>query len=131
MASIRAAQPDVRLASAMEALGGEPAEDLAQRTLMLAALQVHATRRAAQLPADALQAIGDGICPSCGRPPVASAAASPPRMNCLTTASFGPSLSKMRYRLRERCLLASPSRRGMANFSEADPKTPHRPRSTG
>ena len=73
MAGIRAAPPSARLAMLAEALGDEPPADFAQRTLILAALQVHAARLAAQLDADALQPIGDGVCPACGKPPAASA----------------------------------------------------------
>lgn len=73
MASIRAAEPQARLAMMGDALAGAPTADLAQRTLVLAALQVHAARLAQNLDADALKPIADAICPACGKPPAASA----------------------------------------------------------
>jgi FdhE protein len=73
LAGIHAALPPARALMLADALADEPAADLAQRTLLLAALQVHATRLAAQLDADALKPIADGICPACGNPPAASA----------------------------------------------------------
>lgn len=72
IAGIRAALPPARLSMLADALADEPPADLAQRTLLLAALQVHAARLAAQLDADALKPIADGICPACGKPPAAS-----------------------------------------------------------
>lgn len=72
MAGIRAASPEARLAMVADALGQEPPDDLAQRTLVLAALQVHAARLAARLDADALRPIADGICPTCAQPLAAS-----------------------------------------------------------
>lgn len=49
-----------------------PVEALAEHLYVAAALQVHFARRAAQLDAKALVPVGDGICPACGGPPVAS-----------------------------------------------------------
>jgi FdhE protein len=54
------------------ALTDVPTEDLAQRVLILAALQVFFTRRAAQLPASDLLPLGDALCPACGSPPMSS-----------------------------------------------------------
>ena len=50
-----------------------PPEDMAQRVLVLAGLQVHFTRLAAALDASALKPIANAACPSCGSPPMASA----------------------------------------------------------
>ena len=49
-----------------------PPEDMAQRVLILAGLQVHFSRLAAMLDAEALTPVAHGACPSCGSPPLAS-----------------------------------------------------------
>jgi FdhE protein len=49
-----------------------PAERLADHVFIAAALQVHFARLAAQLDAGALVRVGDGLCPACGSPLVAS-----------------------------------------------------------
>jgi FdhE protein len=50
----------------------EPSDNLAQRSLVAAGLQVHFCRLAAMLPADDLKPIAPGACPSCGSAPVTS-----------------------------------------------------------
>jgi FdhE protein len=50
-----------------------PVETLADHVYVAAALQVHFARMAARLDPAELMAVGDGACPSCGGPPVASA----------------------------------------------------------
>jgi FdhE protein len=54
------------------ALKDAPAEDIAQRVLVAAGLQVHVARLAAMLQADHLKPIADGICPVCGSAPMTS-----------------------------------------------------------
>jgi FdhE protein len=49
----------------------EPTDDLAQRALLAAGLQVHFARLA-QLRADDLKLVADGACPVCGSPPMTS-----------------------------------------------------------
>ena len=49
-----------------------PAVDTAQRVLVLAGLQIHMARLAAQLQADALKPIANAVCPICGSAPMAS-----------------------------------------------------------
>lgn len=49
-----------------------PVEALAEHVLVAAALQVHFARQAAMLEARGLVPVGDGVCPACGGPPVAS-----------------------------------------------------------
>ena len=74
LAALRDAPPDERRRKAHETLmDTEPVDDLAQRALLDAGLQVHFTRLAAQLRADDLKLVADGACPVCGSPPVASA----------------------------------------------------------
>lgn len=45
-------------------------DDLARRVLVTAGLQVHFARLAAQLNADDLKPVADGVCPSCGTGPM-------------------------------------------------------------
>src|SRR5262245_21993550 len=49
-----------------------PVEALAEHIFLAAALQVHFSRMAQRLDKDALVPVGDGACPACGAPPVAS-----------------------------------------------------------
>lgn len=49
-----------------------PVETLAEHVYVASALQVHFARLAATLDARALVPVGDGVCPACGGPPVAS-----------------------------------------------------------
>src|SRR5262249_22225498 len=49
-----------------------PVEALADHLYAAAALQVHFARMAARLDAKKLTPLGDGVCPSCGGPPVSS-----------------------------------------------------------
>ncbi|MBV8837970.1 MAG: formate dehydrogenase accessory protein FdhE [Alphaproteobacteria bacterium] len=49
-----------------------PVETLAEHVFVAAALQVHFARLASRLDADALAPVGEGACPACGGPPVAS-----------------------------------------------------------
>jgi FdhE protein len=54
------------------ALADTPAENIAERVLILAGLQVHFTRLAAQLGGVDLQPADDGFCPVCGSAPMTS-----------------------------------------------------------
>jgi FdhE protein len=73
VAGVRAASPVQRSAMISAALkDASPPDDVAQRTLVLAGLQVHFTRLAALLAADHLKPIADGVCPACGSVPVSS-----------------------------------------------------------
>ncbi|MFG1463237.1 formate dehydrogenase accessory protein FdhE [Xanthobacter sp. DSM 24535] len=49
-----------------------PVEAMAEHVYVAAALQVHFARLSARLDADRLVNVGDGLCPSCGGPPVSS-----------------------------------------------------------
>lgn len=49
-----------------------PIETLASHVYVAAALQVHFSRVASKLDAERLVPVGDGVCPVCGGPPVAS-----------------------------------------------------------
>ena len=49
-----------------------PVDMLAEHVFVAAALQVHFARLAAQLDVKALVPVGEGACPACGGPPVAS-----------------------------------------------------------
>jgi FdhE protein len=74
VAGLRAVPADEKRRKAHETLmDTEPADDLAQRALLTAGLQVHFTRLAAQLRADDLKLVADGACPVCGSPPMTTA----------------------------------------------------------
>jgi len=49
-----------------------PVEAIAEHAFVAAALQVHFARLAAQLDPKNLVSVGDGVCPTCGGPPVSS-----------------------------------------------------------
>jgi len=76
----RAALERVRAADAatatvmMRAVLGNaiPPGAVAEHVIVAAALQVHFARLAAQLDAQTLVPVGQGICPACGKPPVSS-----------------------------------------------------------
>lgn len=61
--------------------GADSGEDVAAHALAFAALQVHFTRLAATLSADAIAPVPHGNCPVCDSPPVASAVVSWPQAN--------------------------------------------------
>jgi FdhE protein len=52
------------------ALHDWPVENVAERVLVLAGLQVVFTRLAAKLAAEDLRPVADGVCPACGSPPM-------------------------------------------------------------
>ena len=71
--AVRQAPSDQRRAMVAAALeDASPPDDMAQRTLVLAGLQVHFARLAALLGADDLKPVADGVCPACGSAPVSS-----------------------------------------------------------
>jgi len=73
VAGVRGALPVERRAMIVAALkDASPPDDIAQRALLLAGLQVHFTRLVAQLAADDLKPVADGVCPACGGAPVSS-----------------------------------------------------------
>lgn len=68
-----AAAPSERLRLLIDAaLKDTPPDNIAGRVLILAGLQVHFSRLAAQLPAADLRPVGNGTCPVCGSPPMTS-----------------------------------------------------------
>lgn len=74
IAGLRSASPGERRRKTQEALlDTGPADDLAQRALLAAGLQVHFSRLAAQLAAEDLKLVADAACPVCGSPPTTSA----------------------------------------------------------
>jgi FdhE protein len=73
IAALRTASLDERCRKAHETLmDTEPVEDLAQRALLAAGMQVHFARLAAQLRADDLKLVADSACPVCGSPVMTS-----------------------------------------------------------
>jgi FdhE protein len=51
---------------------GVPTDNIAERVLILASLQVYFSRLASKLAAEDLKPIADGLCPACGSPPMSS-----------------------------------------------------------
>lgn len=73
LAAVGVAEDEALLAMAGNVLDSAiPFEAIAGHAFVAAGLQVHATRAAALLDAEALVPVGDGACPACGGPPVAS-----------------------------------------------------------
>ncbi len=72
IASLAAASSERLHLSMRGALNDAPADNAAERVLILAGLQVHFARLAAQLPAGDLQPVADGACPACGSAPITS-----------------------------------------------------------
>jgi FdhE protein len=107
IASLRTASADDRRRKAREAVeNAQPADDLAQRALLAAGLQVHFSRLAAQLVADDLKHVADGACPVCGSPPMVSSVVGWP--NAHNTRFCTCSLcSTMWNVVRVKCLLCS------------------------
>ena len=69
----RSLAPDKRRSLATDTLKDvAPIDDLAQRALVSAGLQVHFARLAAMLDADDLKPVADGVCPVCGSAPMTS-----------------------------------------------------------
>ncbi len=68
-----ASAPDRAAMMAAVVNGEVPAEAIAVHVLAAAAVQVHFARLAAQLDVTTLQKVANGVCPSCGGRPVASA----------------------------------------------------------
>lgn len=64
------AQRQTMMSSALK--DARPTEDIAQRTLVAAGLQVHFSRLAAMFTADDLKPVADGACPVCGSAPASS-----------------------------------------------------------
>jgi len=54
------------------ALKHAPVDNVAERVLILAALQVHFSRLAVKLSALDLRPVADGVCPACASPPITS-----------------------------------------------------------
>lgn len=66
------AREDRRAALSKVLSDGGSQDGVAQRVLLLAALQIHFARTAAVLDAESLKSIADGVCPVCGSPPIVS-----------------------------------------------------------
>src|SRR5262245_13847483 len=73
LARVTAADPGTREAMMRALLADSvPVEALAEHVFVAAACQVHFARLAARLDAETLVPVGEGACPACGGPPVAS-----------------------------------------------------------
>lgn len=73
LARLKAADDAARSVMVHAVLADEiPIEQLADHLFVAAALQVHFARQASRLDGKRLVPVGDGACPGCGAPPVAS-----------------------------------------------------------
>jgi len=73
LARVREGDVAARAALLRDVLAAVPTADtLAEHVFAAAAVQVHLVRMASRLDAVRLVPVGDGVCPSCGGPPVAS-----------------------------------------------------------
>jgi FdhE protein len=70
--TLAAASAEKRRQLMSGALKDAPAEDAAERVLILAGLQIAFTRLAAKLSAGDLRPVADSVCPACGSPPISS-----------------------------------------------------------
>ncbi|MGO8954547.1 MAG: formate dehydrogenase accessory protein FdhE [Rhodomicrobium sp.] len=70
--SLAAAPREKRRQLMIAALTDAPVDNIAECVLVLAGLQVHFARLAANLAAGDLRPVADGICPVCGSPPMTS-----------------------------------------------------------
>lgn len=98
---------DIRKAIVAEVLTTPSApEELAQRVLVLAGLQVHFARLASLLDARRLKRISDGVCPACGSAPVSSSVVGWPKAHGtrFCTCSL---CSTMWHVVRVKCVLCS------------------------
>jgi FdhE protein len=78
--ALRMATDEQRAALVASALSSETSmENIAERALIFAGLQVHFSAAASRLDAERLSAVADGVCPTCGGAPVASAVVGWPR----------------------------------------------------
>jgi FdhE protein len=88
------------------ALKGLPAENIAERSLVLTALQVHFANMASKLSANTLQPVADGVCPTCGSPPMTSSVVGWPKAH--NTRFCACSLcGTMWHVVRVKCVLCS------------------------
>jgi FdhE protein len=73
LARVRTADPATLGAMLRDVLADAiPAEALAEHVYVAAVLQVHFARLAARLDPGSLMPVGNGVCPSCGGPPVST-----------------------------------------------------------
>jgi FdhE protein len=104
--ALRNASPADRRRVVAKALKDTDAEDMAQRALVAAGLQVHFARLAAMLAADDLKPVADGACPVCGSPPMTSSVVGWP--NAHNTRFCACSLCATQWNVvRVKCVLCS------------------------
>jgi FdhE protein len=106
IAALRAVSPQERRGLASDALEDTGPEDVAQRVLVAAGLQVHFARLAAMLDADDLKPVADGACPVCGSPPMTSSVVGWPKAH--NTRFCACSLCATQWNVvRVKCVLCS------------------------
>jgi FdhE protein len=80
---LAAASDEIRVQLIRDAFGDAPAKNIAERVLVLAALQVYFSNLAARLVAEDLSPVADGVCPACGTPPMSSSVVGWPKAHNL------------------------------------------------
>lgn len=98
------------------------ADDIAQRALIAAGLQVHFTRLGALLNADDLKPITDGICPTCGSGPMTSSVVGWPNAHNSRFCAC-PLCSTMWNVVRVKCVLCSTTEGISYHTIEGQPET--------
>jgi len=117
------AAPDVdRRALASAILNDVGADDVAQRALVAAGLQIHFTRLAALLDAQPLKPVADGVCPVCGSAPMTSSVVGWP--NAHNTRFCSCSLCGTMWNVvRVKCVLCSTTEGISYHTIEGQPET--------
>jgi len=105
--AVRTSPPDARRRMVRAALeDATTTEDLAQRVLITAGLQVHFARLAAMLAANDLKPVADGVCPVCGSAPMVSSVVGWPKAH--NTRFCACSLCGTQWHvMRVKCVLCS------------------------
>jgi FdhE protein len=80
---LAATSDEIRVQLVRDALGDVPTKNIAERVLVLAALQVYFSKLSAHLQAEDLRPIADGVCPACGSPPMSSSVVGWPKAHNL------------------------------------------------
>jgi FdhE protein len=121
--TLRNASADIRKAIVADALTTPaPANEMAQRVLVLAGLQVHFARLASMLDAARLKRITDGVCPACGSLPVSSTVVGWPKAHNMRfcTCSLCATMWNV---VRVKCVLCSSTEGIRYHSVEGEPET--------
>jgi FdhE protein len=119
---LAAASDEIRVQLIRDGLGEAPTKNIAERVLVLAALQVYFSKLAARLVAEDLRPVADGVCPACGSPPMSSSVVGWPKAHNLRFCTCSL-CGTMWNAVRVKCVLCS-STAGISYHSiEGKPET--------